>query len=346
MAFTVALTGIVFAMALSFLGVWEIPIPGFVGSGASAKAASQAGYSGAFAKGVITTVLATPCSGPCLGTAFAFLVKQPPQITYLIFATIGLGMASPYLLIGLFPKLIAFLPKPGAWMETFKQLMGFLLLGTVVYLMQTLKQDYFIATFTLLIGIWAACWWIGRLPITLSGSRRLLGWLEGAAVTAVIGSLAFTWLVPHPSVLEWQPFSRTALEQLTGQGKTVLIDFTASWCPTCHLNFHWAIETEAVRKQVESNGVVPLLADWTGGSEEIAQILTDLKGDNDDDRADAIPLLAIFPADRPHQPLVLRGTFSRRQLLDALAQAGPSRGGSQVSSAEPPHALDPASARR
>ena len=206
--FAITLTALVFAMALSFLGVWEIPIPGFVGSGATAQAAARGGLSGAFAKGVITTVLATPCIGPYLGAVFGFTVNQTPEIIYLVFATIGLGMASPYLLIGAFPRLIAFLPKPGAWMETFKQLMGFLLLGTVVYLMQTVKQDYFIATFALLVGIWAACWWVGRMPFTLSPRRRLLGWLEGAAVATVVGSIAFTWLVPHPNVLPWKPFSR------------------------------------------------------------------------------------------------------------------------------------------
>ena len=122
-------------------------------------------------------------------------------------------------------------------MDTFKQFMGFVLLGTVVFLLHSIQQDYFIPTFALLIGIWAACWWVGRMPITLSPGRRLLGWLEGAVVTAVIGSFAFTWLVPHPNVLPWQPFSRATLAQLTGQGKTVLVDFTASWCLTCQCQF-------------------------------------------------------------------------------------------------------------
>ncbi len=269
MPFTITLAALVFAMALSFLGVWEIPIPGFVGSGVTAEVASREGAAGAFAKGVVTTVLATPCSGPYLGTVFGFTVGQPPAITYLVFATIGLGMASPYLVIGAFPRLVRFLPKPGAWMDTFKQLMGFVLLGTVVFLFTAINRDYFIPTFALLIGIWAACWWIGRMPFTLSPGRRLLAWLEGAVVTAVVGSFAFTWLVPHPNVLPWQPFSRSALDQLTGQGKTVLVDFTANWCLTCQFNLKNAIDTEAVRKLVEANGVVPLLADWSNPDADV-----------------------------------------------------------------------------
>jgi len=341
--FTITLAALVFAMALSFLGVWEIPIPGFVGSGVTAEVASREGAAGAFAKGVVTTVLATPCSGPYLGTVFGFTVGQPPAITYLVFATIGLGMASPYLVIGAFPRLVRFLPKPGAWMDTFKQMMGFVLLGTVVFLFTALNRDYFIPTFALLIGIWAACWWIGRMPFTLSPGRRLLGWLEGAVVTAVVGSFAFTWMVPHPNVLPWQPFSRSALAQLTGQGKTVMVDFTANWCATCKLNLITAIDTEAVRKLVETNGVVPLLADWSNPdatSDEIQPMLRALNGDD-------IPLLAIFPASQPNKVFVLRAIISQRQLLDALAQAGPSRpAAAQASAADQPRVAEPGGTRR
>jgi thiol:disulfide interchange protein len=172
--FKVALTGLVFAMALSFLGVWEIPIPGFVGTGRAGKLQAEEGPGGAFFKGVFTTILATPCSGPFLGPLFAFLLKQPPYVTYLVFGAVGLGMASPYLIVGAFPKLIRFLPKPGAWMETFQQLMGFLLLATVVYLFWTMTSTYFVPTLTLLlVGLWPACWWIGRTPLTQHRYGRL-----------------------------------------------------------------------------------------------------------------------------------------------------------------------------
>ncbi len=133
--FVIVMSAVVFVMALSFLGVWEIPIPGFVGSGRSAELAAREGATGAFAKGVLTTILATPCSGPYLGAVFSYALTQSAVVTYVVFASIGLGMASPYLLIGAFPSLVRFLPRPGAWMETFKQFMGFVLLGTAVYLL-------------------------------------------------------------------------------------------------------------------------------------------------------------------------------------------------------------------
>ncbi len=86
------------------------------------------------------------------------------------------------------------------------------------------------------------------MPFTLTPGRRLLGWLEGAVVTVVVGSFAFTWLAPHPDVLRWQPFTRGTLDQLTGQGKTVLVDFTADWCLTCKTNLKFAIDTQEVRQ--------------------------------------------------------------------------------------------------
>ena len=97
-------------------------------------------------------MLATPCAGPLLVPAVSWAIVQPPWLTFLAFTCIGLGMATPYLLIGAFPRLISFLPKPGAWMETFKQLMGFLLLGTVVFLFNSLEHKWVIPTLTLLLG--------------------------------------------------------------------------------------------------------------------------------------------------------------------------------------------------
>jgi thiol:disulfide interchange protein len=315
--FNIVMAGIVFVMALSFLGVWEIPIPGFVGAGKATELAAREGFSGAFSKGILTTVLATPCSGPFLGPVFGFTLKQPPYLIYAIFACIGLGMASPYLLIGLFPRLIRLLPKPGAWMDTFKQIMGFVLLGTVVYLFTFLDRDYLVPTLALLFGLWAACWWIGRTPLYADLSKRLLAWGQGAAVAALIGWFAFTTLVPHPALLPWEPYSRPELARLASENRTVLVDFTAGWCPACIYNLKWVINTEEIKKVVEMNGVVPLVADKTAPSPEIDEMLHALK-------SNSIPVLAIFPASRPNEPIILRDLVSQRQVLKAIREAGPS----------------------
>ena len=316
--FNVAMAALVFVMALSFLGVWEIPIPGFAGSSTATKLAHREGFFGAFSKGVLTTVLATPCSGPFLGTVFGFTLKQPPQVIYLIFSAIGLGMALPYLLIGAFPRLIRFLPKPGAWMDTFKQVMGFVLLGTVVFLFTFMQRDYVVPTFALLAVLWAACWWINRTPLTADLGRRLLAWGQAALFAGVVGYFSFTQLLPRPSVLPWEPFSIASWNKHTTEGKTVLVDFTADWCLNCKLNMKVAIDTDAVRRVAEENNVVPLLADYSDMSDEIKQMLEALG-------SRSIPVLAVFPAGEPTRPIVLRDLLTRGQVIEALRQAGPSK---------------------
>jgi suppressor for copper-sensitivity B len=313
--FKVTMIGLVFAMALSLLGVWEITIPGFVGRGDIGKLQAKEGAGGAFFKGVFATILATPCSAPLLGPVFGYLLKQPPGVAYLVFATVGLGMASPYLVVGVFPSLIRFLPKPGAWMETFKQLMGFLLLATAVYLISAVSEKYLIPTLTLLVGLWFGCWWIGRTPPTAPANDRLTAWAGGILVPALVGMIAFTALVWEP-IIPWQPFSPEALAKARAEGKTVMVDFTADWCPNCKWNSRMAIEKEEVLALVERNEVVPLLADWTDPSEAIKNTLNELG-------ANSIPLLAIWPPGG--EPVVMRDLVTKTQVINALSAAGPSR---------------------
>ena len=276
-AFVIVMCGVVFVMALSFLGVWEIPIPGFVGSGKSAKLAAKEGAAGAFAKGVLTTVLATPCSGPYLGAVFSYALTQSPLVTYIVFASIGLGMASPYLLIGAFPALIRFLPKPGMWMETFKQFMGFVLLGTVVYLFSLLDKDLFVPVLALLVGLWAGCWWIGRHAVDGRFGPQITG-LGHRRCIRRRGRLVRVHRPGAPSDCRIRPiglatFSTARLEQLLGEGKTVMVDFTAKLVPQLPVEFgpgdQYAI---ASNKSCKQYGVVPLLADW---SRSIARNRTD-----------------------------------------------------------------------
>jgi len=319
--FNIVMAAIVFAFALSFLGVWELPIPGFIGESAG-RVHSQEGPLGSFLKGALSTVLATPCSGPFLGPVFGFTLGQPTGITYAVFAAIATGMALPYLVVGMLPGLVKFLPKPGAWMETLKEVLGFVMLGTVVFLFTFLNHDFFVPTFALLIGIWAACWWVGRSQAARRGDVGFGRWVQAGAIVAAVGSLAFAFLGPVTSIIPWQTYSRARLTELRTGGATVMIDFSADWCATCKLNLATAIETNRVKAAVEANGVVPLLADWTEGSSEIKAMLESLQ-------SKSIPVLAFFPGvmpdEKPRDPIVLRDLITESQVLEAIRQAGPSR---------------------
>jgi suppressor for copper-sensitivity B len=321
-SFNLTMLGVVFAFALSFLGIWELPIPGFIGEKAG-HVQSQEGPLGSFLKGVLSTVLATPCSGPFLGPVFGFTLTQSTAVTYAVFGAIATGMALPYILVGLAPGLVRFLPRPGGWMATVKEVLGFVMLGTVAYLFTFLGHDWFVPAFVMLIGIWMGCWWVGRAQET-QGAVGFGRWVQAAALATAIGTAAFMFLGPTKSLIEWeQPFSRARLAELRAAGATVMVDFSADWCPTCKLNLATAIETNRVKSLIDKNRVVPVLADWTDGSAEIKQMLATLQ-------SKSIPVLAIFPAASPGQPqpppIVLRDLITEPQVLEALERAGPSQG--------------------
>jgi thiol:disulfide interchange protein len=353
--FKVGMIAVVFAFALSFLGVWELPIPGFIGEKAG-HVQSQEGPLGAFLKGVLSTVLATPCSGPFLGPVFGFTLGQPTAVTYAVFGSIALGMSLPYILVGLFPGLVKFLPKPGNWMVTFKEVLGFVMLGTVAFLFFQLQKQpaNFVPTFVMLIGIWMGCWWVGRAQERI-GVAGFGQWVQATAIAGGIGLAALLWLgpsdspirssliaslrparkllqqagplarlnnyLPSESPIAWEPFAPARLQELRTSGITVMVDFSADWCLTCKLNLQGAIETENVHDLVRKNRVVPVLADWTDGSEEIRAALEGLG-------SRSIPLLAIYPAakpgEQPPEPIILRDLLTEGQVLTALEQAGPS----------------------
>ena len=137
--------------------------PRFCRRGKTLELAEKEGAAGTVVKGVLTTLLATPSGAPLLASALTWAVVQPPVKTYAVFTAAGLGMASPYLVIGAFAPLITFIPKPGAWMDTLKEIMGFVLLGTVVFLLTFIPWQLVVPTVGFFFGLWAHCWWIGRL---------------------------------------------------------------------------------------------------------------------------------------------------------------------------------------
>jgi thiol:disulfide interchange protein DsbD len=333
--FTIVLACVVFAFALAMIGVWEVPIPGFIGSGAVTDLAAKEGPAGAFSKGVLTTLLATPCTGPFLGPALAWAVSQPLVLVFATFFAVGLGMASPYLIIGAYPKLIAFLPKPGAWMETFKKLMGFVLLATVVWLLGFVPQHTVLPAVTVLCGLGLAFWWIGSTPLTEPAGKRFLAWVQGIAIIVASAFFSFAWfddvmkergdrqfkseMVNRLIKFRAEPEKHEVAERPDGR-YTVMVDFTADWCLTCKTNEQFVLSSKKTKELIQQNNIVFLVADITSQHPEAENLLERLGN-----LKHTIPYVAIFPADNPNQPIVLDGLLTQGQLNRALEQAGPSK---------------------
>ena len=318
LAFNVIVAAIVFAMALSLLGVWEVPIPGFFGTGSISSAASKEGPLGAYLKGVVTTVLATPCTAPFMASAIAWAVTQSATTTLAVFTTLGLGMASPYVLVGVAPELLRFLPKPGPWMETFKQVSGFILLGTVVFILSFIDTLAVVPTLVLLLGIAVACWVVARTPLHAEFDDRVKSWAKAGVIVASFAVLSFGGLyrmATTPADMAWQPFSLEKLKQVAvDEGRTVIVDFSADWCINCKFFEKTVLHTDAVEQAIARSGAATMYGDYTAYPAEIDDTIKALG-------ANGVPVIAIFPGDAPYSPIVFNGGYTSQKLIAALDQA-------------------------
>ncbi len=266
--FIALLAYLMFTLGLSLSGVAQFGTR-FMGVGQSLT--EQGGYTGSFFTGVLTTVVASPCTAPFMGVALGYAIAQPAPLALLVFVVLGLGLALPFLLLGFFPRLGAWLPRPGAWMETFKQLMAYPLYLTAVWLLWVLdRQTGESATALILVGlvlIAFSLWlWNSASP---AGPR---GFLRGAlALAAAFGALA---LLAHPAlkvhqaaavvpVTGQEPYSDARLAELREQGRTVFVNFTADWCITCKVNEKVALDNSRVKAAFAEKNVAWLTADWT-----------------------------------------------------------------------------------
>jgi thiol:disulfide interchange protein len=324
--FNLVMACIVFAMGLSLLGVFELPVPGMVGSAAGTN--RQEGLSGAFLTGVFATLLATPCSGPFMGPALAWSVQQPPVVTFAIWGVMGLGMAFPYVLFGMIPSAVKLLPKPGPWMIRFKEFAGLVLMATVVFFISFLEKAYTVPLLVMLVGIALGLWMIGTLYDTTTPVRHKMAVRVSAfALTCAICLFGFGLSKPGVA-LPWEPFSESRLEELRAEGRHILIDFTADWCLICKKNEKFALNTEETLDLVEKHNVVPLYADYTHDSPEIERWLGRFE-------SVSVPLTVIFPAGRPNQPIIIRDHYTQSTLLEKLQEAVDEEAASQVQASSP-----------
>jgi len=294
-AFVTLLAALFFVLALNLSGVFEW---GAFAQSMTSNLSAQGRYADAFLAGVLATVVATPCTAPFMGAAVGFTLSQNAAIALAVFAMLGVGMAFPVLALALFPRMLKVLPKPGAWMETFKQVLAFPLYATVAWLAWVLGaqagNDAVLALLAGLVLVAMGAWVFGRwghsgrawhpaVAAALAIAGVFVAWPRGDMATQAIAATP----VARKGELPWQPWSPETVADLTGKGTPVFVDFTAAWCVTCQVNKRVALHNDAVVKEFAARGVVPLRADWTRQDPRITATLSAL-GRN------AVPVYALY----------------------------------------------------
>ncbi len=330
--FVVAMSVVMFVFGLNLVGVFEFSAPSV--SGEVGQTLSRRDAVGSLMNGVLATTLATPCTAPFLGSALGFAFSQPPYVIFAIFTMVGLGLSTPYLILAAKPEWLKFIPKPGDWMIRFKQVMGFFLFATVVWLLSVmggqLGAEGVVATLILLLGIGVACWVIGAfIDFSSSAQRKAIAW--SVALAMAVGSyyLSFERYLNWRNIdakamtsakkeggIAWQEFSLAAIEESVASGKPVFIDFTADWCFTCKVTEQTVLETREVQEKIQSLGIVPVKADWTNRNDEITSLLKKFG-------RSGVPLYVVFPAGKLDEPIVLPEVITKELLIEALEKSSP-----------------------
>jgi thiol:disulfide interchange protein len=268
--FVFGLTVVMLVFALSLSGVFEF---GLSAMGVGSSLQMSTGYVGSLFAGVLATVVATPCSAPFLAPALGAALVLPTLQSFLVFTAIGLGLSTPYLLLSMFPEAVKALPRPGRWMETFKQVMAFPLYATVAYLIWVLagqvSENGLLMALLGLTTISAALWLYGRYqqPGTGALSARL-GFVGGLALLFV--GLNLGWpRAAAPTDIVWEPWSAERVVQLREAGRPIYTDFTARWCATCQANKKVVFASDSVKRYFRDHNVATLKADWTNADPRI-----------------------------------------------------------------------------
>ncbi len=311
----VALLAVLFTLiGLNLAGLFEV---GMLLPSRWAAAQAKNPVTDAFLTGVLTVAVASPCTAPFMGASLGLTLSLPAAQALAIFAALGLGLAAPYLLASWWPAVAGLLPRPGAWMQTLRQLLAFPMFATVAWLVWVLGQQSGIdgagALLVLLVMLALVVW-----AFTLRGRTR--------TVFASLSIAACAWLVSAwgPKIIElqapataqsaqaggWQPWRAELPAELLAQGQPVFVDYTAAWCVTCQVNKKTTLANTGVRQDFADKKVALLLADWTRRDPAITASLASLG-------RSGVPLYVLYAPGR--KPVVFSELLGVRELRDAMA---------------------------
>lgn len=309
--------------ALNLFGLFEVGMSvqrvGEVGSG-------RGGLTGSALTGALAIIVATPCSAPFMASAVGYALTQPPAVSVVIFIALALGFAAPFTLVSFFPLLARVLPKPGTWMVTLKHALAFPMLGAVAWLVWVLERQAGSAALAAILGccllVSFAAWLYG-----MAQKRRMMGQRHWALhiATALFVLLAVPPLTnlkasadeagsaeasQAAAAVAWSPANVDAIK---GQGKPILVNFTASWCITCQVNDRTSLSTQAVKAAMARTDTIYMVADSTKYNPDVEQALSDFgRG--------GLPLYVVYPADGG-KPVVLPQVLTPNIVISALDKA-------------------------
>jgi thiol:disulfide interchange protein DsbD len=295
-AMTALFALVMFAVGLNLLGLYTI---GGSLMGVGSGLAGQSGAGGAFFTGALAAFVGAPCVGPFMAPAVGVALAQPAPVVIGVFLMIGLGMAAPFLALSFTPAFARILPKPGAWMESFRQALSFPMFATALWLLWVLMgqagSEAAVLTLAGALGL-AFAVWLGR---QLPESRVGRGLIALIAIFSFVGPACMSADLRAPEAAESAASAPLAYEtaawspeevaRYRAEGRVVFVDFTARWCATCQVNKKLAIQSDEAAKAFAAHDVVLLTADWTNRDDVIASALADFG------RA-GVPLYLVYPA--------------------------------------------------
>ncbi len=305
--FVAVLASLMFFLALSLAGQFEI---GLSLTSAGGGLAQKHGFAGSFFTGVLATVVATPCMAPLMGAAVGFALAHSAAMTFTVFTALALGLALPYLVLSMQPQWTSVLPKPGAWMETLKQLTAVPLFATALWLAWVYAQLYpkagvdrmtrLLACF-LIVAI--AGWFLGKWPARWGSAI--------AAIILIACGLALPLRRPKAETMAWQPYTPATFQAARASGKPVFVDFTADWCLSCKFNEATVLRSSEVEQKLRDDHVQLLKADWTQYDPEITKELAAVE-------RSGVPTYVIYPAGANSNADVLPELLTKDIVLKAL----------------------------
>ena len=313
-------------LALNLLGVFSL---GEGVASAGGRLDRGEGLGGAFLSGVLAVIVATPCTAPFMGAALGWAVAQPAALALVVFATLGVGMALPYVVLSFRPALVQKLPRPGPWMETLKQGLAFPLFATAVWLVWVFGLqaglDAAAGLLLALVLLGLAGWTWGRWPShtarrARTTARAFAVVVVAAAVSLVVvatslespggGGMGGSGRLGEPAAGEWQAWDADHVQALVAEGTPVFVDFTAAWCLTCQVNKKTVLHRPAVRDAFAARGVTTVRADWTTEDPAITQALASFG-------RSGVPLYVLYPGGDA-APVILPEVLTTGTVVDAL----------------------------